>query len=476
LTFISDAYSVLSDNKDVFAGLQKRLFFCTALLKVKEIAMKDSSVLTQKETPIDFKSLPFEAQKQHFLSVAKRALPLWDYPDDSTLSLLNITENATYRVESPHKKTIVMRVHRLDYAEKDSIKTELSWILDLGANTKVNVVTPLRARDGEFVQTIETPNMAERRHVVCFDFVKGKAPKDSHDDNESIGNVTETLGKIPKWITLPTFRAMAVAYDRLGEFSANRDSLTSDDKNLYRTLGSIMAAIHVQSKKWTPPDFFERIEWDWNATFGEGWNNYYGMHYCDLKGTLSASDIKASDTCVALMKMRVEAYGKYSDRYGMIHSDLRAANLLRDENKITVLDFDDCGKGWFMYDIACIVGFMEHRPDLKKLIGLILEGYRKISAVSEEDEQEIETFIMMRRIGLLQAIMYHINNTATGSGESAELSPEIMAFYAKGTAILARKYTRKYKALPLPSTARETKENSLCKDRSISMAHKGVYA
>lgn len=78
-----------------------------------------------------------------------------------------------------------------------------------------------------------------------------------------------------------------------------------------------------------------------------------------------------------------------------------------------------------MYDIAGIVGFMEHR------------------------------------IGLLQAMMYHVDNTVAGSGESAELSPEIMAFYAKGTVLLAKHYIAKFKDIPLPTTNKENTESIL---------------
>ena len=400
---------------------------------------------------IDFNSLSFEKQKEHYENVARRALELWGYPQDSKLKLLNITENATYRVEHPDHETIVMRVHRLHYAEKESIQTEIAWILDLKSGTDINLATPLKALNGTYVQTIETPQMAEKRNVVCFSYVNGKAPKDSHDDTETIGGIASVLQKIPSKITIPTFRLAATAYARFYKIfpSLAKNTLTPEDVKMYHKLGEIAAALHDNSKKWTPPDFYKRIEWDWETTFGEGWNNYYGAHYTDIKGVLSNSDIKVIDECALLIKKRTEVYGKSPERYGMIHSDLRMPNLLIEGENITVLDFDDCGKGWYMYDLACVVGFMEHRPDLQNIIDIIVEGYRKHTSLSDEDKIEIQTFILMRRIGLLQAIIYHIDNTQAGSGESAELTPEIMAFYAKGTAILAREYIKKYEKMPL---------------------------
>lgn len=397
--------------------------------------------------------LSLEEEKQHFMEVARKALPSWGYPSDSYLTLLNITENATYKVEYTGYKPIIMRVHRLIYAEKESIETEIAWIKSLHRDTDLHLATPLPALDGSYVQTITTPAQREKRHVVCFSFEEGKAPRDSHDDTGSIGKVTLVLGKMPNWLTIPLSRFAAVAYDRISRLLPSaQQSLSPNDIAMYHKLGEIAAILHTHSRRWTLPAFYKRIEWDWDATFKEGWNNFYGVHYHELTGILSHSDIEEIDTCVSLMHKRIKAYGKLPGRYGIIHSDLRMANLLKNSNEITVLDFDDCGKGWYMYDIAGIVGFMEQRPDLHKIIDVIVEGYRKRAELPAEDKREIMTFVMMRRIGLLQAITYHLNNTATGNNESAELTPELLAFYAKGTAVLARRYLRTYRDLPLPTS------------------------
>lgn len=425
-------------------------------------AVKETKVTGRKTQMVDFERLTFNEQKQHFLNVAQRALSFWSYPADSKLTLLNITENATYRVEHPNFDTIIMRVHRLLYAEKESIQTEISWLLDLKKDTDLNLATPLKALNGTYVQTVVTPVMHETRYVVCFSYVKGKAPRDSHDDSGQISSIAGVLDKMPKKITIPLFRTAAVAYDRINKmFPSSKNTLAPEDIAMYHKIGEIAATIHSHSKSWTPPEFYKRIEWDWQATFSEGWNNYYGAHYRDIEGILNTSDLEAIDACAFLMRKRIEAYGKLPDRYGMIHSDLRMANLLRHDDEITVLDFDDCGKGWYMFDIASAVGFMEHRPDLQKIIDVIVEGYRTRAKLSEEDEREIPTFIMMRRIGLLQAIIYHIDNTDPGSNEAAEITPEIMAFYAKGTVVLARKYIEKFSSMALPNKIIKLKEKTV---------------
>lgn len=407
------------------------------------------TTLTKQRTEqkTTFKSLPFDQQIEHLNTVAIRALERWKYPKESTLKLLNITENATYLITAENKR-MVMRIHRIDYAEKNSVKTELAWITNLMATTDLNIVTPIPSKDGNLVETIYTHSLDEERNVVCFEYVEGKAPQDSNDSNEDISAVARVLKYIPNAISVPVFGWAASVYHGVNKKfpSLWKNSLKTADISMYETLGEIAANIHINSMNWEAPEYYKRIEWDYDSTFKNGWNNYYGVHYQQLTEWLKPKEIEILDECAALIKERVEKYGKSNDRYGMIHSDLRMSNLLIDGDKITVLDFDDCGKGWYMYDVACICGLMEHRPDLHLIFDAIMNGYKRIRPVSAEDEKEINTFVMMRRIGMLQAIVYHLNITVEGGGESVELTPEIVSFYAKGTIILAKEYMAKYKA------------------------------
>ncbi|WVM92198.1 phosphotransferase [Halopseudomonas pachastrellae] len=43
----------------------------------------------------------------------------------------------------------------------------------------------------------------------------------------------------------------------------------------------------------------------------------------------------------------------------MIHADLRLTNLLRHQQQTRVIDFDDCGQGWYLHDLAAALSFEE---------------------------------------------------------------------------------------------------------------------
>ncbi|MEO3946722.1 phosphotransferase [Gorillibacterium sp. CAU 1737] len=395
-----------------------------------------------------FRELPFEQQVDHVKEVGRRALSKWGYPENATMKLLNFTENATFSVEAEEKQKIIMRVHRLDYAEEETILTELKWIMDLKKDTDIELADPIQSETGKYVEGIETPEYRETRYVVCFTFLEGHTPVDSSDDNKAVGEMIRRIDKIPDNITIPLFKLAAVIYAKVGKLQ-RKSSMNDMDRRLFFEVGMIAGKLHAQSKKWEQPFYYKRMEWDFEGTFGVEWNNFYGESYRSEKW-LTASEIAALDCCVDMIKRRLEAYGKAPDRYGMIHSDLRIANLLMNGNAIGVLDFDDCGKGWYMYEIAGAVALIEHRSDLQEIIQVILKGYESVLPLSNEDKEEIETFIMMRRIGMLQSLICRIGAVIPGDGEAVELTPEILAFYAKGTVVLAKEYLKKCKRKALP--------------------------
>ena len=133
--------------------------------------------------------------------------------------------------------------------------------------------------------------------------------------------------------------------------------------------------------------------------------------------------------------MGLAAYGKGADRFGLIHCDLRLANLLIDGKAVKVIDFDDCGFGWYMYDAATPVSFYEHEPQVPGLIESWKKGYRRVIDLSKEDEAEIPTFVMLRRLLLVAWI---------GSHHETDLAKSMGLPYTEGTIGLCEAYLKAY--------------------------------
>jgi Ser/Thr protein kinase RdoA (MazF antagonist) len=129
---------------------------------------------------------------------------------------------------------------------------------------------------------------------------------------------------------------------------------------------------------------------------------------------------------------RLAAYGRSPERFGLVHADIRLANLLVDDGHVRVIDFDDSGYAWFMYDFATTVSFMEDHPRVPELQAAWLEGYRSVAPLDPADEAELDTFVMLRRLLLVAWIGSH----HTFATEAAELG----AGFTAGTCALAERY------------------------------------
>ena len=69
-------------------------------------------------------------------------------------------------------------------------------------------------------------------------------------------------------------------------------------------------------------------------------------------------------------------------------------------NAVCGFQFDDCGLGWFLYDFAAGISFMEDHPQVPALKAAWVRGYRKRRALSADEAHEIDTFVMLRRMAL----------------------------------------------------------------------------
>ncbi len=110
---------------------------------------------------------------------------------------------------------------------------------------------------------------------------------------------------------------------------------------------------------------------------------------------------------------------------------MRLANLLIDGDTVKVIDFDDCGFSWHLYDAATAVSFFEHEKHVPELLQSWIAGYRKALPLPAEDEAEMQTFVMLRRMLLVAWI---------GSHSETDLAKSMGVSYTEQTAPLCEDY------------------------------------
>jgi Ser/Thr protein kinase RdoA (MazF antagonist) len=305
------------------------------------------------------------AEAAVFEEFARLALPSYGISPDAVVTLLNISENGTFRIDDPVQGRSVIRVHRTDYHTRQAIFGELDWISALRGDGVVNTPAYLPALNGEPIVTARRTG-GDERFVARFAWVEGSEPTE--------------------------------------------DRLQQD----FGQLGAIAARLHDHATRWRRPNGFSRFIWDYDTSLGE--HGHWGRWQDGLAMDAEALDILTR--CSGRIKERLDHYGKCSDRFGLIHADMRLANLLVHGDDVTVIDFDDCGLSWFMYDLGSSLSFIEHEPYVPQLVDAWVTGYRTVKELRIEDEAELPTFIMLRRLLLVAWIGSHLSTeTAQVMGE-----------------------------------------------------------
>ena len=310
---------------------------------------------------------------------ARAALPAYGHHPDAPLRLLSLSENATYLVGDTDP--MVLRVHRPGYHSLDAIRSELSWMAAL--RTETDVVTPhlITARDGSDVVAASVGDVT--LHVDAVTFVPGCTAEDA---------------------------PAAVGFDQLGRLTA---------------------VMHDHVRGWQAPEFFTRFRWDLETMLSPAarWGDWRGAPNLDDDG--AALIAQAADRIQA----RLTEFGTGPDRFGLVHADLRLANLMVNPEDpggpITVIDFDDSGWSWYLTDVGAMVSFIEDTPEAEQMIADWLTGYRSARDLPGDHLELIPTFVMLRRIMLSAWIGTHAD--AHGA---IPLAPT----FASGTAALADRY------------------------------------
>jgi Ser/Thr protein kinase RdoA (MazF antagonist) len=309
---------------------------------------------------------------------ARAALRPFGFSADAQLSLLSLSENATYRIDDPRDgRVAVLRVHRTGYHEPGAVASELAWLQALRRDEGLLTPAVFRAPDGRDVVDVEIGPVT--RQTVLFEWLPGTEPPE----------------------------------EQLAE--------------KFELLGAICARMHRHSRSWRRPAAFTRFSWDFDRCVGDSprwgrWQDGVGV---------GPEELRTLGRAAGLIAERLRRFGTGPDRFGLIHADMRLANLLVSGSDIRVIDFDDCGFGWFLFDIGASLSFIEHDPRVPALCDAWLRGYRGVLPLPDEDAAEIPTFVLLRRLQLVAWV---------GSHRFADSARDLGEEFTRGACELAERY------------------------------------
>ena len=175
---------------------------------------------------------------------------------------------------------------------------------------------------------------------------------------------------------------------------------TTWDPEIFRNWGQAIGRLHRLARQYhsweasVDPESGKSL-----LTWQEEWAGFYGWcQYDDVKRKWVA------------IKEQLDMLPKTRDAFGFIHNDPHWWNLLVDDDRITLLDFDVANHHWFVNDIAIAcqsilayasggMGGPVHDPE--KLSGFLLffmEGYEREHHLALEWLERLNLFIAYRRI------------------------------------------------------------------------------
>ena len=279
---------------------------------------------------------------------ALKAFPVT--PDQ--VELVSLSENVTFRVtDSATGTAYVLRLHRPGYQTLAGLNAERAWTRAL---SKAGIATQrgVRTRGGDYFHEVEIGHTGERRFAGMTEWTEGTLFGDHLSDNAG----------------------------------------TTERKRCFQQIGALAARIHNQSSAWTPPDDFERPHYDSDGLLGE--HPHWGRFWEHPNLTTAEKELLLQARTALQDVLR--SYPAEPATYGLIHADLDPDNILVKDNQVTLIDFDDAGFGWHLYELASALLSEVDAPDFPDIRQALLEGYCETRALADNDLALLSAFLLIR--------------------------------------------------------------------------------
>ncbi len=314
-----------------------------------------------------WESLSRRAQLRRLRRLGRTALASFGV-EDARLTLLRHEANTTFRVETVGGR-FLLRINRPNVHTPKTIESEMAWLTALRRETDLGVPDPVRTSDGSFVVLADDAGVPVPHACVLM-----------------------------RWLQ--------------GRFSDQR--LTPAQ---LRQVGILEARLHDHAERWVPPSGFWRPRVDTVSDAGKV-ASMAGSAEASLPGDHPTKD--DAERCLRLVEALISAdasaliaralelvwattrkLAQTPGSFGLVHGDLHSENFLFHDGAIRAIDFDDCGWGFYLYDLAVSLWELEQRPRYDDLRDALLEAYADNRALPEDHLIHLRALFVLRRMQML---------------------------------------------------------------------------
>lgn len=306
-----------------------------------------------------FFNLPKEEQIKGIEAFSSEILSRYAIDVQSTVSI-NFEYNATLKVQTTDGQLFALRVNINSPRAPENLAAETAWVNFLARDGRVKVPHPIANKEGDFHTSIFHEPSQRTLHCVLYSWLDGEEVGDepSAEQLRALGVAMATLHKSSEIFELPTGAKLPLLSDPMWE---TEDYLLGEK-----------SVLDPQAK----------------ALIARG------------------LDAIASET------QRMFA----SQKPQIIHADLHGWNVMWNDGELSVLDFDDCGIGLPLQDLATAIYYL----DIPEQDAALKEGYSSVAPLPTHSQSDLDMLLLQRRIILLNYLY------ETSNAEHRALIPEYL--------------------------------------------------
>ena len=288
--------------------------------------------------------------------IAARALTRYAADGDAALTFVKYRENYVFRVDEPGG-SYALRLHRNGYRTDDEILEELE------------LVTALR-KAGVAVPQVRLSVAGEPFCLVV----------DDDGDVHQVDMMEWVVGAVPFGDIVEAFSGEALI-----------------DTATFRALGALVADLHNTTCSLERGHASVRAPWDVSGLVGNTpvWGDPRRAFHDGARGR------DVVDQAMSLLETGLAAYGRAPGRYGAIHADFTPENVLVHNGEMTIIDFDDSGDGYYLFDLATAAFFYLPHPRFDDVVSALLAGYQRTRSLTGEDLAMWRPMLLVRGLTYL---------------------------------------------------------------------------
>jgi len=205
------------------------------------------------------------------------------------------------------------------------------------------------------------------------------------------------------------------------EGSELRDAVTTADLH---KLGRLVAALHNVARQFPFPDAASDFRGGYR--YDQSLMHQHRDWIEKRSAVIGAENVVLLERAIDYVLATLDRMGTTPANYGMLHADLTFSNLLVHEEEIYLIDFEQLGRGHYLYDFAILWSELHTQAgDFAPRWQSFLAGYSEVAALPFRHESELNPFIIATQLNHLDWI-YNTDNPVV----RAEFGPQLPLVYA----------------------------------------------